>query len=370
MGPYATQILAEYGANVIKLEPPEGDIMRGMGPMREPAMGPVFLNLNRGKRSLCLDLRTPRGQRVLARAVERADVFVTNMRPKALRKLGLDSESIGRRNPEIIQVRLTGFGENGPYAGKPAYDDLIQGMAAIPALVEAAGSAAPRYVPLNLADRTVGLVAAHNILAAVLQRLRHGGGQDIEIPMFETMAAFVLGDHLAGRSFVPPLGEAGNPRLLSAYRRPYRTADGWLSAIIYTDAHWQRFLATAGDAERWETDARFHSMTSRSAHIDALYAYVDERFRQRGTDDWLRRLVDCDIPVARLVSLDDLLDDPQLQASGILQTYAAADGPRLGIQPAARWAHAQPCAGACAPRLGEHSAQILAELGLDADEDG
>lgn len=221
MGPFATQMLAEYGADVVKLEPPEGDIMREMGPHLEPSMGPVYLNLNRGKRSVCLDLKQPESREVIARAAQASDVFVTNMRKKALAKLELDWDTLRRHNPRLVYVFLAGFAEHGPDAGRPAYDDLIQGMVGLPGLVARAADGRPRYLPLNIADKTVGLYVVQTVLAALLQQRRAEQGQYIEVPMYETMASFMLSDHLGAATFAAnDAALAGNPRLLSAYRRP------------------------------------------------------------------------------------------------------------------------------------------------------
>ncbi|AZW18733.1 CoA transferase [Bordetella hinzii] len=362
MGPYATQMLAEYGADVIKLEPPEGDIMRQMGPAREAGMGPVFLNLNRGKRSLCLDLKAPASLPVLQSAVARSDVFITNMRARALDKLGLGWDTLRACNPRLVYVYLSGFAEDGPDAGRPAYDDLIQGMCALPDLVARAGGGDPRYLPLNLADKTMGLFAAQTVLAALLQRGADGPGQRIELPMYETMASFMLSDHLGAASFEPPLGPAGNPRLLSRYRRPYKTLDGWISTIVYTDRHWQAFLGLAGQPQLWDEDPRFRSMSSRTRHIDEVYAFVDEHMARRTTREWLALLNGADIPAAEAPGLDTLVERLS-QAGGLLQPYEDADGGRYrGLAPTARWSATPPRAGGVAPRLGQHNEEILREL--------
>jgi crotonobetainyl-CoA:carnitine CoA-transferase CaiB-like acyl-CoA transferase len=364
MGPYATQMLAEYGADVVKLEPPEGDIMREMGPCREPGLGPVFLNLNRGKRSLCLDLKSEHAKAVLPRAVAAADVFITNMRAKALKKLGLDWDALRRHNPKLIYVALSGFAETGPYAGQPAYDDLIQGMTALPDLVSKAGAGQPRYLPLNLADKTMGLYATQTVLAALLQRARSDAGQYIEVPMFETMASFVLADHLGAASFEPPLAAAGNPRLLSHYRRPYKTRNGWISTIVYTDRHWEAFLRATGSADLWESDPRFRSMASRTRHIDEVYAYVDACMEQRTTEEWVRLLNEADIPAAPAVDLETLIGTLEEPAHGVVRQYRDDQGRTYrGLEPASRWSLSQPQAGARAPRLGEHTDEILREWG-------
>ncbi|SCV00311.1 putative acyl-CoA transferase/carnitine dehydratase [Cupriavidus necator] len=367
MGPYATQMLAEYGADVIKLEPPEGDIMRGMGPHREAGMGPVFLNLNRGKRSLCLDLKSAQAAGVIRKAVASSDVFITNMRRKALEKLSLDWDTLRAHNSKLIYVFLSGFGEHGPDAGRPAYDDLIQGMVGLPELVSRANGGAPQYLPLNLADKTMGLFATQTVLAALMQqRMQGGAGQYIEIPMLETMAAFVLSDHLGASTFEPPVGPPGNPRLLSPYRRPYRTLDGWLSSIVYTNRHWEAFLRLVGAGDLWESDPRFRTMTSRTQHIDEVYAFVDRHLATRTTDAWIEALNAADIPAARAMGIDELIRDMERPERGVIHRYQDADGNWYrGLNPTARWSASPPKAGRIAPRLGEHSDEILQELGLD-----
>ncbi|MFJ4293158.1 CaiB/BaiF CoA transferase family protein [Cupriavidus sp. NPDC089707] len=366
MGPYATQMLAEYGADVIKLEPPEGDIMRGMGPHRETGMGPVFLNLNRGKRSLCLDLKSPQAAGVIQKAVASSDVFITNMRRKALEKLSLDWDTLRSHNSKLIYVFLSGFGEQGPDAGRPAYDDLIQGMVGLPDLVSRANGGTPQYLPLNLADKTMGLFATQTVLAALMQQRTQGGsGQYIEVPMLETMASFVLSDHLGASTFEPPLGPPGNPRLLSPYRRPYRTLDGWLSSIVYTDRHWEAFLRLVGEGDLWENDARFRTMTSRTQSIDEVYAFVDRHMATRTTDAWIKALNAADIPAARAMGIDELVREMERPERAVMHRYQDADGNWYrGLRPTVRWSASPPQAGRIAPRLGEHSDEILQELGL------
>ncbi|MDF3834213.1 CoA transferase [Cupriavidus basilensis] len=362
MGPYATQMLAEYGADVIKVEPPEGDIMRKMGPCGKAGMGPVFLNLNRGKRSLCLDLKSAAGRDAMYRAVASADVFITNVRLKALKKLGLDRDALHQHNPRLIYLFLSGFSEAGRHAGRPAYDDLIQAMVGLPHLSTAAAGGDPRYVPLNIADKTMGLFAAQTVLAALLQRARSGSGQYIELPMYETMAGFVLLDHLAGNTLVPPVGEPGNPRLVSRYRRPYRTRDGWLSTMIYTDGHWAAFLALVGRPDIWERDRRFGSVAARTECVDIVYAFIEEQMLQRDSADWLEALARADIPVAPIADLKALVDDLRQSPAGVIEEYQGHSGERyLGVSPAVRWAGAS-APLAAAPSLGEHNEEILREL--------
>src|SRR5450755_3398586 len=263
MGPYATMILGDYGADIIKVESPEGDVMRHAAPMRHPQMGAMYLQGNRNKRSIVLDLKKTGGRAALLRLSADADVFVHNVRPAAMRRLKLGADDLLARNPRLVYASLHGFGEQGPYAGRPAYDDLIQGMTALPALTGKI-TGEPRFSPATMADRIVGLNATHAILAALLHRDRSGEGQSIEIPMFETMAQFVLGDHMAGRSFEPPIGPPGYSRLLSPDRRPYRTSDGYICALVYTDRQWTAFFRIIGQDNVAERDPRLASITSRT----------------------------------------------------------------------------------------------------------
>ncbi|WP_416401203.1 CaiB/BaiF CoA transferase family protein [Alicycliphilus denitrificans] len=369
MGPYATQMLAEYGADVVKVEPPEGDIMRNMGPHREPQMGPVYLNLNRGKRSVVLDMKHPESRRIMAQAVRHNDVFITNTRHKALKKLGLDWETLSRHNPRLIYVFLAGFAEDSEHAGKPAYDDLIQGMVALPSLVQQASGGQPEYIPINIADKTVGLFVVQTVLAALLERISSGQGQYIEIPMYETMAGFVLSDHMGAATFADEDScQAGNPRLLSLYRRPYRTADGWISTIVYTDKHWESFLRLMGDEHLWHTDDRFQSMANRTNNIDAVYAYVEKQLVRKSTATWMRLLSEADIPVAPVAQLGELIDALEQRANSVIGRYQGSKGQRYrGINPSIQWQRTPLRAGAKAPYLGEHTEQVLAEWGSTDD---
>jgi crotonobetainyl-CoA:carnitine CoA-transferase CaiB-like acyl-CoA transferase len=250
MGPFATQILAGLGAEVIKIESPEGDNMRHVGPMRHAGMGHIFLHANRGKKSVVLDLKQSSAREALLRMVSGADVLTSNVRPAAMRRLGLDYETLAARNPRLIFVSCCGFGQRGLYAPKPAYDDLIQGAAGIPWLMEEYGTSTPCYVPVTLADRLTGLHAAYAVAAALYARERTGKGQAVEVPMFEAVSQFVLGDHMGGLTFDPPIGDPGYKRLLTAHRRPYATKDGHLCVLIYNDKHWKSFFAAIGEPER------------------------------------------------------------------------------------------------------------------------
>ncbi|KMO19916.1 CaiB/BaiF CoA transferase family protein [Methylobacterium platani] len=369
MGPYATQLLADMGADVIKVEPPGGDPVRGLGPFRNPGMGAIFLQVNRGKRSLVLDLKQEAGRDALLRLATTADLLVYNMRPKVMERLGLGYADLSAVRPDIVYAGLFGFGQDGPHAGRPAYDDLIQGASALPSLAVQAGATAPRYVPLALVDRVVGLYGVGAITAALWHRERTGEGQRLDIPMFETMASFVLADHMGGRLFDPPIAPPGYARLLSKDRRPYATRDGYVCALIYNDGQWQRFFAAVGRPEVWRDDPPFRTISERTRHIDAIYGLVAEILAGFSTEESVALLERADIPVSRLATLASLIDDPHLAAKGF---FVAIDHPSEGrlTMPGipGRFSATPPAIGRPAPRLGADSRAVLEEAGLSAPE--
>jgi crotonobetainyl-CoA:carnitine CoA-transferase CaiB-like acyl-CoA transferase len=363
MGPYATMILGDYGADVIKVESPEGDVMRYAAPMRSPRMGAMYLQGNRNKRSIVLDLKKPHGREALLRLSETADVFVHNVRPAAMRRLKLSADDLLAVNPRLVYVALHGFGEEGPYAGRPAYDDLIQGLTALPALVGKI-TGEPRYSPATIADRIVGLNATHAILAGLLHRDRTGEGQAIEVPMFETMAQFVLGDHMAGRSYDPPLGPPGYSRLLAPDRRPYRTRDDYICALIYTDKHWDAFFS-AIKADPEQRDPRFKDMSARTRNYDHVYKWLADLIETRTTAEWMRLFEEADIPCGPMHDLDSLIDDPHLSEVGFFREIEHPTEGKLRVAgPAARWSRTPSSIRSYPPRLGEHGDEILREAGF------
>ena len=369
MGPFATQILASLGAEVTKVESPEGDNMRHVGPMRNAGMGHIFLHANQGKRSVVLDLKQPDAREAALRLAERCDVLISNVRPPALARLGLDYEAVQARNPRLIHVSCCGFGQDGPYAAKPAYDDLIQGATGLPWLMSRYGAETPCYAPVTLADRVTGLHAVYAVTAALYERERTGAGQAVVVPMFEAMTQFVLGDHMAGLSFEPPIGDAGYARLLTPHRRPYETRDGYLCVLIYNDKHWRAFFTAIGERERFEQDARFSNHTARGEHIDAVYAHVAELMRTRTTAEWQALLDEADIPHLPMNAPEDLLDDAHLRAVGFVrEVQHPSEGAMRTTGAPTTWSRT-PCAEVSpAPRLGEHSLQVLRELGYGAAE--
>lgn len=362
LGPYASQILADYGADVIKIEAPEGDSTRRTGPSTEEGMGAIFLGVNRGKRSIVLDLKTPQGQEALLKLVDTADVLMHSIRPQKLAQIGLDPETLRARNRRLVYVGLHGFSQDGPYGGMPAYDDIIQGLSGCAALMERQ-TGTPQYYPTIAADKTSGLVAVHAILAALFMRERTGHGSYVEIPMLESMVAFNLVEHFYGQHFDPPLAGPGYPRLLNPWRRPYRTTDGYLCAMPYTDAHWCRFFIEAG-APDLALDAQFKDISARTRNIEKLYELAAQFIAGRSTETWLKIFNRLEIPASKMNRLEDLPQDEHLLATGFFETL---QDPAMGILRfpgvPVKFDHVRPPVR-MAPRLGEHTAELLTEIGI------
>jgi crotonobetainyl-CoA:carnitine CoA-transferase CaiB-like acyl-CoA transferase len=364
LGPYASQTLAEYGADVIKVEPPEGDSTRRTGPSTEDGMGAIFLGVNRGKRSVVLDLKQPQAREALLKLVDTADVLMHSIRPQKLQAIGLAPEALMARHPRLVYVGLHGFGEDGPYGGMPAYDDIIQGQSGCAALMERQIGQA-MYYPTIAVDKTVGLVATHAILAALVGRERSGKGSYVEVPMFESMAAFNLVEHMYGHHFEPPLAPTGYPRLFASHRKPYRTTDGYVCVLPYTDAHWQRFFHE-GERPDAAADPRFATIADRTRNVEVLYALAAQVLATRSTDEWLATCTRLEIPAARMNRLEDLERDEHLLATGFFRTIADPKMGTLKFPGAAVRIDRQPLPVGMAPRLGEHTEQVLRELGIDA----
>ncbi|GGH65389.1 CoA transferase [Comamonas phosphati] len=365
-GPLASQVLADYGAEVIKIEPPGGDSTRHTGPAVEPGMAAVFLGCNRSKKSVVLDLKQPAAQAALQTLIATADVFMHSMRPQKLSKLGLDPDSLCVRHPRLIYAGLHGFGEDGPYAGMPAYDDVIQGMSGLADLMRRQTDEV-RYLPTIAADKTCALVAAHAILAALLRRERKGRGGFVEIPMFEAMVGFNLVEHFYGMHFTPPQSGAGYPRVMAPWRKPYKTLDGHVCMMPYTDAHWRRFFEAVGEPEL-ARDGRFANQASRTRHIAELLEILSRHVEKHGTRHWLQTCERLEIPAASVARMDDLPQDPHLAATGF---FASVNDPVMGEvrfpRPPVRMDGAQ-ASISMPPRLGQHTHELLSEVGLsDAD---
>jgi crotonobetainyl-CoA:carnitine CoA-transferase CaiB-like acyl-CoA transferase len=369
MGPLASRILGDHDADVIRVESLQGDSVRNSLPARSPGMSGMGLNLHRNKRSVSLDLKTAGGRDAAARIAATADVFVTNMRRQALLRLGLDAATLRAEHPALIHCVANGYGSDGPYADRPAYDDAIQAGSGLAWLTAQVGDR-PVYVPAIVADKVCGMAIAQAVLAALVHRGRTGEGQAIEIPMLETMVAFNLMEHQRGTAYEPPLGPFGYDRLLNPYRRPYRTADGWAAILPYNDAQWLAFFRISG-REDLADDVRFADHNARIAHISDLYRVVDEVAPSRTTAEWLRLCAEAGIPASEVMDLAHATDDPHLAAVGMFEVVEhptegayrhVRDGSRLGATPTGLHRFA--------PHLGEHTVEVLNEAGLSREEVG
>jgi len=368
MGPYATQMLGDYGADVIKVESLDGDVTRQIGPTRHSGMGPVFLNTNRSKRSICLDLKKPAGREAVLRLVAKADVLVYNVRPQAMARLQLGYDVVSKVNPRLIYAGVFGFGQGGPYAAKPAYDDLIQGSTALPALMAQTSDGVPRYVPNALVDRIVGLTAVGAICASLVHRDKTGQGQRVDIPMFETMASFVMGDHMGGLTYDPPLDKGGYARHLSPDRRPYKTADGYICVIVYNDKQWENFFEATG-RDDLRANPKFATFAGRAVNIDEVYAELARILETKTTAEWSRILEKADVPVMPMHDLESLLQDPHIVATDVFPVIEhPTEGRIRNMKVSARWSETAAEPQRLAPRLGEHGESILKEAGFSAGE--
>lgn len=359
MGPSATQILGDLGADVIKVESADGDSMRWVGPNRTDGMGPLYLQANRNKRSVVLDLKNADDREALLSLMPDADVFVSNMRPQALGRLGLGYSAISARNPSIIYCLAVGYGTDGPNSGQAVYDDLTQAASGIAGLFGAIDGA-PRYAPVNICDRVVGLYLAISIISALHHRAVTGEGQEIEVPMLETMAQFVLADHMGGGAFVPSLGNIGYKRLMSRERGPYPTKDGHLALVVYTDKHWRAFSAMVGQPDLVDTDPRFKTQETRTQYAEDMGRFLQQHLPQKTTEEWIAALRAADIPAYAVNGLDDLLEDPHLKA---VKLFQEVDHPTEGRLKTTRFpvkfSKTPASIRRLAPNLGEHTDEVF-----------
>jgi crotonobetainyl-CoA:carnitine CoA-transferase CaiB-like acyl-CoA transferase len=368
VGPACTLRLADYGAEVIKLEPPEGDLLRTLGgPSPSGRLSGKYLHFNRAKRAICLDLKKPGAREAVLRLLDRCDVLVSNMRPEALARLGLDAATARATRKRLVHCTISGFGPGGPYRGRPAYDSVVQGVAGIAGL-NAERGAEPALVPLLIADHVVGEITAGAVLAALFQRERTGEGTAIELPMHETMAAFVLQEHLGPASFDPPLGMPGDKRVLDPNNKPVATSDGWISITSNTDAQAHAFLRAIGRAELVE-DARFRTVADRFRNAGAWFALRADALRSRSSAEWLEILRDADVPAMPCHTLATLPADPHLAAVGLLQEEThPTEGAMRTIRPTILQEGEPADPGAPAQQQGADTRAVLAEAGYSAEE--
>jgi crotonobetainyl-CoA:carnitine CoA-transferase CaiB-like acyl-CoA transferase len=367
-GPLGTRTLAEYGADVIKVEGPGGDLVRASSPQLHPQMGALYLNLNRNKRAIVLDLKQPQAMEVMRRLIAKADVLAHNMRPGALKRAGLDYDVCRAINPKLIHAGIIGFGRGGRYRDRPAYDDLIQATSGFASLFSRSGGP-PRYVPMNLVDRLTGVTAVHAILAALFHRERTGQGQALEIPMFENLIEFMLGDHMSGHLFDPPFAPMGNVRALSPNRRPYPTKDGAICVLPGIDKHWKSFFEVAGLDAQYGSDPRFATAGARAQHIEDALALLAKALETKTSAEWLDLLTKADIPCGPVVALEDLVDDPHLQDVEFFGHYDHPSEGKMTIPRPAVWmSETPPQVGNLAPPLGADTRAVLADCGYSASE--
>jgi len=362
--PLAAQYLGDMGADVVKLEPPEGDLTRNIGARRSAKMGSFFLTSNRNKRSIVVDLKRPEGQAILARLLEKTDVVLHSMRAGAARRIGLDYASLAAGRPDLIYCHAMGYGESGTYAGRPAYDDIIQAASGL-ARLQTVVTGEPKFVPTIMADKISGLHAAMGILFALVHRLRTGAGQQVDVGMFETMTFFNMAEHQAGHIFDPPVGPMGYTPVVTAARHPYRTLDGHLALLPYSDAHWRRFFELAGAPEVMADD-RFATFAARQKHYREVWAEIERQVSKKSNADWIRLLSAEDIPFSIVNGIEDLPHDPHLRS---VDFWTKREHPTEGtlLFPAnpLNLRGTPPAITRLPPNLGEQSGEILRECGYD-----
>ena len=367
LGPYATQFLADFGAEVIKVEPLDGDGFRSVRPGPSPDVGAGFANFNRNKRSIALDLKQPSGQAIMAKLVGQADVVVHNMRGMSAKTLGISYQQLKQIKPDLVYCWSPGFASIGPDAESPAYDDIIQARSGMAAL-NSDSSGAPQFFPSIVCDKVVGLHLALAVASALVHKLRTGEGQNIEVPMLETMTSFLMAEHLAGHTMVPSQGDMGYQRLMSPNRRPFQTKDGYMAIMPYSTRHWIRFLILVEEGELAEA-AWVNDASARSDRIDELYELIARVAPTKTNDQWMLALGELDVPCAEVNSLSNLFADPQLSASEVFQRMPDQGlGPMQYLRPGFFNEQGSDWSPQRAPGLGEHSAEILGELGLSQTE--
>jgi crotonobetainyl-CoA:carnitine CoA-transferase CaiB-like acyl-CoA transferase len=364
LGPWACQMLADMGADVIKIEPPRGDSNRTLGAYRNPGMAALYLTCNRNKRSIVLDLKQPAAKAVVLQLAKSADVVIHNNRPQVMTKLGLDYAALKAVNPKLIYCGTYGYGKDGPYGERGALDDSIQAVSGIAMLNEMV-LGEPRYLPTVVCDKTTAMQVVSAVTAALFHRERSGEGQEIEVPMFETMVYYTMAEHLWGMSFEPPIGGPGYTRLMSHHRKPYKTKDGYIAILPYLDAHWETFCTVSGNPELL-TDPRFKTLSNRVTNIDDTYQETARIMLTRTTGEWLALFGETSVPTNMVNTLAGLKDDPHLKAVGFWQEVDHPTEGRLRMTRFPVTFSKTPAdVRRLQPRLGEHTVEVLKEAGMD-----
>ena len=363
-GPLAGQYLGDMGADVIKLEPPEGDLTRSIGPRRSPRMGSFFLTSNRNKRSIVVDLKMTEGKEILQSLASKTDVLLHSMRTPAANRLGLDYASLSQQHQRLIYCHVAGYGDDGLYAGRPAYDDIIQAASGL-ATLQTVIAGQPRFIPTIIADKISGLHAAYAIMAALMQRSQTGLGQQVDVSMFEAMAAFNMMEHQWGHAFEPPIGPMGYEPVSTAARRPYKTLDGFLALLPYNDLHWNRFFELAGESQIMQ-DPRFATFAARQKNVQLVWNEIEKQIARKTNAQWLELLTPEDIPFSVVNSLEDLVNDPHLKSVDFWQIHQhPSEGSLRMARVPIQMSGARTDFKRLQPLLGEHSKEILQELGFD-----
>ncbi len=367
LGPYATQIMGDLGADIVKVEEPgKGDFIRwgGKAP-NTPGMGPIYMTVNRNKRSVGLNLKEDQAREVFAELVKWADVFIHNVREGGIKRLGFDYEGAKKINPEIVYVHAVGFSSDGPYAGRQAYDDLIQAASGSASLLTAFdGNPEPRYLPTLFADKATGLHAVYATLAGLFHKERTGEGQFIEVPMLECITSFVMAEHLYGHTYDPPTGQLGYSRVINPNRKPYKTADGHLSIVPYSDDQWKIFFEMAGRPGVMD-DPKFSTFNERTKNIQELYGLIHEAAASKSTSEWLKLLAEANIPAMRVNSLEQVLEDQHLKETNFFQKHEHhTEGTYVAMKHPVHFSKTPATIRRHPPNIGENTDEVLAEIGV------
>jgi crotonobetainyl-CoA:carnitine CoA-transferase CaiB-like acyl-CoA transferase len=364
MGPLATRAMGDMGADVIRIEPPEGDFMRDFDPKRSDHMSAFSMNVNRNKRSVVLDLKSEAGRQALLDLAESADAFVTNLRPRALASLRITDADLRARRPDLVYCSATGFGSDGPYADKAAYDDVIQAASGLASMFAWMGDE-PAYIPSIVADKVASLHITYAVVAALYQRAMTGEGEFIEVPMAESLASFNLVEHLQGHTYRPPVGEFSYQRLLTKHRKPRKSADGWVCLLPYSDQNWSDFFRLSG-LDQYADDPRFATVNARIENVNALYELLEQVAITKTTAEWMELCDAHSIPAAPVAELADLGEDPHFKAVGLIEDHEhPTEGPYRVVRSPIKFRSGDPGLFQHTAGLGEHTAEVLSEIGYD-----